>query len=189
MSVKRRCGGARGRRRQESCVWMCDDGTSLLQRRTTEPVRRQTQSRAEIGEVHEADDVNEFDLLLVGDLAHAREWEQQWWIFRFFNCGPSRFGYSRFHPIFLKCTKHFLDLDEINTSTSAPHILVWVIVSRPLVSLSSNENTFVYKFLSTYVVHIHIFSSCPCRHICFCKRWYIYIYDIYKMMSKTENYI
>uniref|UniRef100_M4EWS1 Uncharacterized protein n=1 Tax=Brassica campestris TaxID=3711 RepID=M4EWS1_BRACM len=42
-------------------------------RRTTEPVRRQTQSRAEIGEVHEADDVNEFDLLLVGDLGHARE--------------------------------------------------------------------------------------------------------------------
>ncbi|CAN6900809.1 unnamed protein product [Brassica oleracea] len=53
---------------------MCDDGTSLLQRRTTtEPVRRQTQSRAGIGEVHVADDVNEFDLLLVGDLGHTRE--------------------------------------------------------------------------------------------------------------------
>lgn len=167
---------------------MCDDGTSLLQRRTTEPVRRQTQSRAGIGEVHVADDVNEFDLLLVGDLGHAREWEQQWWIFSFFNCGPSRFGYSRFHPIFLKCAKHFLDLDEINTSTSAPHILVWVIVSRPLVSLSSNENTFVYKFLSTYVVHIHIFSSCPCRHIFFVNVD-IYTYMIYIKWCQKQKII
>lgn len=188
MSVKRRCGGARGRIRQESCVWMCDDGTSLLQRRTTEPVRRQTKSRAGIGEVHVADDVNEFDLLLVGDLGHAREWEQQWWIFSFFNCGPSRFGYSRFHPIFLKCAKHFLDLDEINTSTSAPHILVWVIVSRPLVSLQVMKTLLSTNFYlhmsstSTYLVHVHV-------DIFFCKRWYIYIYDIYKMMSKTEIYI
>lgn len=108
MSVKRRCGGARGRRRQESCVWMCDDGTSLLQRRTTEPVRRQTQSRAEIGEVHEADDVNEFDLLLVGDLGHAREWEQQWWIFSFFfNLWSLTFWLFTLSPNIFKMCKTF----------------------------------------------------------------------------------
>ncbi|CAN7021732.1 hypothetical protein IGI04_022802 [Brassica rapa subsp. trilocularis] len=56
---------------------MCDDGTSLLQGRTAEPVRRQTQRRAGIGEVHGTDDVDGFDLLLVGELGHAREQERQ----------------------------------------------------------------------------------------------------------------
>ncbi|CAF2076038.1 unnamed protein product [Brassica oleracea var. botrytis] len=63
---------------------MCDDGTSLLQGRTAEPVRRQTHRMAGIGEVHGADDVDGFDLLLVGELGHAREPKQQWQIFSFF---------------------------------------------------------------------------------------------------------
>ncbi|KAL0715772.1 hypothetical protein Bca4012_065094 [Brassica carinata] len=63
---------------------MCDNGTSLLQWRTAEPVRRQRQRRAGIRKVHGADDIDGFDLLLLCELGHAREQEQQWRIFSFF---------------------------------------------------------------------------------------------------------